>query len=97
RVTDGKPFRVEPKGAAYDAMERAMRDAWGREPVRMGIGGTIPFVFDFAKTFPKATLLLTGAGDPTSNAHSEDESVDLSDLERSCVAEALFFAYLAGK
>ena len=95
--SSGKPFRVEPKGAAYDAMERAMRDAWGREPVRMGIGGTIPFVFDFAKTFPQAALLLTGAGDPTSNAHSEDESVDLSDLERNCVAEALFFGYLAGK
>jgi len=50
-------------------------------------------VADFAKAFPKAALLLTGAGDPTSNAHSENESVDLSDLERSCAAEALFFSF----
>ena len=32
---------------------------------------------------------------PFSNAHSEDESVDLKDLERSTLAEALFFEYLA--
>ena len=44
-----------------------------------------------------AALLLTGAGDPFSNAHSEDESVDLKDLERSTLAEALFFDYLASK
>lgn len=94
---NGKPFKVEPKGATYAAMERAMKDAWGKPSVRMGMGGTIPFVFDFVKTFPNATILLTGAGDPTSNAHSENESVDLADLERNCVAEALFFANLGSR
>jgi acetylornithine deacetylase/succinyl-diaminopimelate desuccinylase-like protein len=90
----GKPFRVDASGPAYGAMERAMREAWGRDAVRMGVGGTIPFVSDFHKAFPKAALLLTGAGDPTSNAHSENESVSLGDLEKSCVAEALFFRHL---
>src|SRR5204863_191294 len=42
-----------------------------------------------------AGTLLTGASDPFSNAHSEDESVDLADIERSTLAEALFFEYLA--
>jgi acetylornithine deacetylase/succinyl-diaminopimelate desuccinylase-like protein len=92
----GKPYKVDASGPAFAAMERAMKDAWGRDAVRMGAGGTIPFVADFNKAFPKAALLLTGAGDPTSNAHSENESVDLGDLEKSCVAEALFFRYLAG-
>jgi len=91
----GKPYKLEGKGAAYDAMRRAMKEAFDRDPVYMGAGGTIPFVADFAKAFPTATLLLTGAGDPFSNAHSEDESVDLKDLERSTLAEALFFEYLA--
>jgi acetylornithine deacetylase/succinyl-diaminopimelate desuccinylase-like protein len=91
----GKPYKLEGKGAAYDAMRRGMREAFGREAVFMGAGGTIPFVDDYAKAFPKATLLLTGAGDPFSNAHSEDESVDLGDLERSTLAEALFIDYLA--
>lgn len=93
----GKPYKVDASGPAFAAMERAMHDAWGKPAVRMGQGGTIPFVADFNKAFPKAALLLTGAGDPTSNAHSENESVDLGDLEKSCVAEALFFQYLAGK
>jgi len=93
----GRPYKVDATGPAYGAMERAMRDAWGKPAVKMGQGGTIPFVFDFNKAFPDATILLTGAGDPTSNAHSEDESVSLDDLEKSCVAEALFFGYLAAK
>ena len=92
----GKPYRLSAEGGAYEAMRRAMTEAFGREPVLMGAGGTIPFVADFAKAFPNATLLLTGAGDPFSNAHSEDESVDLGDLERSTLAEALFFEHLAG-
>ena len=93
----GKPYRLAAEGKAYDAMRRAMADAFGRDPVLMGAGGTIPFVSDFANAFPKAALLLTGAGDPFSNAHSEDESVDLADLERSTLAEAIFFEYLAGR
>ena len=91
----GRPYRVDPSGPAYDAMRRATRETWGREAVLMGQGGSIPFVFDFARAFPQAALLLTGAADPTSNAHSEDESVDLADLERSVLAESLFFGYLA--
>lgn len=90
----GRPYKVDPTGPAYEAMKRGMREAWGRDAALMGAGGTIPFVFDFKRAFPDATILLTGAGDPTSNAHSENESVSLSDLERSCEAEALFLGYL---
>ncbi|HEV8419901.1 MAG TPA: dipeptidase [Actinomycetota bacterium] len=93
----GSPFTLEAEGPAYDAMRRAMTESFGKEPVLMGAGGSIPFVAEFAKQFPKATLMLTGAGDPKCNAHSEDESVDLGDLEKSCLAEALFLGYLVGR
>jgi acetylornithine deacetylase/succinyl-diaminopimelate desuccinylase-like protein len=89
----GAPYELETKGPAFDAMRRAMRKAFGREAVDMGAGGSIPFLAAFAQTFPSAALLLTGAMDPTSNAHSEDESVDLADLEKSALAEALFLGY----
>ncbi|MDE3112007.1 MAG: dipeptidase [Chloroflexota bacterium] len=95
--SSGRPYKVDASGPAYDAMRRAMREAWGRDAALMGNGGSIPFVFDFRKAFPDAAILLTGAGDPTSNAHSENESVSLDDLEKSCAAEALFFPYLAGR
>ncbi len=92
----GSPYALKADGPAYDAMRRAMREAFGREPVDMGAGGSIPFLASFADTFPDAALLLTGAMDPKTNAHSEDESVDLDDLRKSCLAEALFLGYLAG-
>jgi acetylornithine deacetylase/succinyl-diaminopimelate desuccinylase-like protein len=95
REASGAPYRIGAHGPAYDAMRRAMTEAFGKEPVDMGAGGSIPFVAEFARRFPEADLLLTGAGDPSTNAHSEDESVDLADLEKSCLAEALFLSYLA--
>jgi acetylornithine deacetylase/succinyl-diaminopimelate desuccinylase-like protein len=91
----GAPYELSSKGPAYDAMRRAMSEAFGRAPVEMGAGGSIPFLAAFAGQFPEAALLLTGAMDPTSNAHSEDESLDLQDLERTSLAEALFLGYLA--
>jgi acetylornithine deacetylase/succinyl-diaminopimelate desuccinylase-like protein len=99
-VTQGAgawPCRVVAKGPAFDAMRRAFEDSYGVEPVEQGAGGTIPLVSAFAERYPDAALLLTGAGDPTSNLHSENESLDLGDLERSIVAEALFLGYLAGR
>jgi len=90
------PCRVVTQGDAFDAIRRALGEAWGGAPVEQGTGGTIPLVAAFVERYPDASLLLTGAGDPTSNLHSENESVDLGDLERSVVAEALFMGYLAG-
>lgn len=91
----GSPYTLTTGGPAYEAMQRAMREAFGKDVVEMGAGGSIPFVAEFAEVFPQATLMLTGAGDPKCNAHSEDESVDLADLESSCLAEALFLGYLS--
>ena len=93
--SSGKPFKFEASGPSFDAMRRALRDAFGKEPVEQGSGGSIPFVADFARAFPKAPFLLIGAGDPTSAPHSENESLDLADLERSVLAEALFFGYVS--
>jgi cysteinylglycine-S-conjugate dipeptidase len=63
--------------------------------VDTGQGGTIPFVKEFADTYPKAAILLIGVGDPDSRAHGVNESVDLGELERGCLAEALFLRNLA--
>jgi acetylornithine deacetylase/succinyl-diaminopimelate desuccinylase-like protein len=95
REPSGSPYELDTTGPGYDAMQRAMTEAFDRAPVFMGAGGSIPFVSVFADAFPDATLMLTGASDPLTNAHSEDESVDLGDLEKSCLAEALFLGYLA--
>jgi acetylornithine deacetylase/succinyl-diaminopimelate desuccinylase-like protein len=48
-----------------------------------------------AETFPGIAILLWGAGDERSFPHSVNESVDLGELERLALAEALFLRDLA--
>jgi acetylornithine deacetylase/succinyl-diaminopimelate desuccinylase-like protein len=74
---------------AIDAWRQGLEIAWGVPPVEMGEGGTIPFLASFGKVFADAPLLLSGVGDPTSANHAPNESVDLGELERAIVAEAV--------
>lgn len=95
-VESGPAFELPIEGAAAETWRDAMAAAWdGTEVVEMGVGGSIPFVADFAERYPDAAILLTGAGDPTSSIHAPDESQDLADLERAVLAEALALAALA--
>ena len=64
--------------------------------VEIGSGGSIPLVPMLAETFPGMAVLIIGAGDERSNYHSIDESVDLGDLERLALAEALLIRNLGG-
>ncbi len=95
RESRGEAFVAAATGPAYEAMRAALGAAWERGAIDIGMGGSIPFLFDFARIFPKAALLVTGVGDPASNPHSEDESLDLRELERGCLAEAVFLGLCA--
>jgi acetylornithine deacetylase/succinyl-diaminopimelate desuccinylase-like protein len=91
-----QPHAIDPRGSVYDAARRAYRDAYGSDVVDIGGGGAIPFVAEFAATFPKTTILVTSAGaDPTCRAHSTDENLHLTDFEHACLAEALLLNELA--
>jgi cysteinylglycine-S-conjugate dipeptidase len=91
----GQPFKADVEGPAYDAARAAFADAWGVEPVDMGIGGSIPFIADFAAIYPDAAILVTGVEDPDTRAHGADESLHLGEFERVCVAEAVLLERLA--
>jgi len=88
---------IDATGPAFSAARRAMLAAWGVEPAFIGGGGGIPIVIAFSEAFPEASLLLTGVADPDSRLHSENESVDLGELERACVAETLLLSMLPGE
>jgi acetylornithine deacetylase/succinyl-diaminopimelate desuccinylase-like protein len=90
RGSTGEAFTGTTSGPAYAALKDALGAAWGRPAIDIGQGGSIPFLFDFARTFPGAALLVTGVEDPESNAHSENESLHLGEFENVCVAEATF-------
>jgi acetylornithine deacetylase/succinyl-diaminopimelate desuccinylase-like protein len=94
-ISYGEPFKIDASGPRYDAARAAFQEAWGRAPVDMGVGGTIPFVAEFADAFPEAAILVTGVEDPDSRAHGFDESLHLEEYARACLAEALLLERLA--
>ncbi len=98
RVTEGetgRPFAAATDSAAMRVARAAFTAAWGRPPVDVGIGGSIPFVADLAEVFGDAAILITGVEDPSSAVHGPNESVHLGDLERAVLAEVLLLDGLA--
>jgi acetylornithine deacetylase/succinyl-diaminopimelate desuccinylase-like protein len=90
----GQPYAIDASGPVYDAARAAFRQAWGNEPVDTGVGGSIPFIAEFAAAFPSAKILVTGVEDPATQAHSINESLHLGVLERAATAEALLLENL---
>ena len=73
----GEPYLVSPKSAQAQAAMRALKSAFGREPILMREGGSIPIVNDFKKHLGADTLLL-GLSLPDDNPHSPNEKFDLA-------------------
>ena len=96
RGETGYGLRIASDGPAFAAMQRAMVEAYGREVVMSGSGGSVPLVPVLSRALPDAEILIFGASDEKSQYHSIDESVSLDDLERSILAESLLFAELTG-
>ncbi|GJF10524.1 dipeptidase [Mycolicibacterium cyprinidarum] len=91
----GEPYAIDASGPVYDAARDAFREAWGRDAVDTGVGGSIPFIAAFAAAFPEAKILVTGVEDPDTQAHSINESLHLGVLERAATAEALLLDRLS--
>lgn len=73
----------------------AFRDGFGIDAVQIGTGGSIPIVAEFAELNPDAVFLLTAVVDPTSRMHGIDESLELADLHKATLSEALLLQNLA--
>jgi acetylornithine deacetylase/succinyl-diaminopimelate desuccinylase-like protein len=85
----------EAKGPAFDAADRAYEKAWGRAPVRIGIGGSIPFVALFGKRFSKLPLVLNGVIDPETGPHGPNESLHCGVYEKTVLANVYLYDELA--
>lgn len=93
----GEPYVIDASGPVYDAARDAFREAWGRDAVETGVGGSIPFIAEFAAAFPDAKILVTGVEDPDTQAHSINESLHLGVLEKAATAEALILDLLGSR
>ncbi|HJR98487.1 MAG TPA: M20/M25/M40 family metallo-hydrolase [Actinomycetota bacterium] len=91
----GAGYLVDTSTPAFRAAKAALTETFGHDVIEMGSGGSVPIVPMLAATFPGMAVLIWGAGDERSNYHSVDESVDLDDLQRLVLAEALFLRNLA--
>jgi acetylornithine deacetylase/succinyl-diaminopimelate desuccinylase-like protein len=73
----GEPYLVSPKGARAQAAMRALKSAFGYEPILIREGGSIPIVNAFKRHLHANTLLL-GLALPDDNPHSPNEKFDLA-------------------
>jgi acetylornithine deacetylase/succinyl-diaminopimelate desuccinylase-like protein len=91
----GKPWRSQPSGKYFEAARDALKEAFGRDVVVTGEGGSIPVVGDFERIL-KVPVLLIGFGLPGENAHAPNEWMSVENFEKGMVAMAGMWKRLSG-
>lgn len=90
----GKGLTLSDRGPAYQIARQVLFHAFQKNTIITGSGGSIPLINVLAKTFPQAEIIIWGAEEPEARIHAANESVDLTELERITLAEALFLQQL---
>jgi acetylornithine deacetylase/succinyl-diaminopimelate desuccinylase-like protein len=94
RMHGGKPSLVPIEHPAVQAGARALEKGFGREPVFIREGGSIPVVATFTDLL-KIPTVLVGFGLPGENAHAPNENFDLSNFRRGIVSIAHLYDEMA--
>ncbi len=90
----GQPWLVDPTEPIFEAARRALKDAFGKDPVFIREGGSIPIVKAFEQTFG-APVVLLGFGLPGENAHAPNEWMSLENFAKGTDAVARLYDELA--
>jgi cysteinylglycine-S-conjugate dipeptidase len=88
-------WEADPRHPIFAVARRALSRGFGVDAVMIGSGGSIGFVQPFADLAGDVPPLLTGVQDPRSNAHSENESLDLGDWQKTMTSAGYLFEELA--
>ncbi len=89
----GEPYLVSPASPLAQAGLRALKAAFGHEPVLLREGGSIPIVTDFKKILGADALML-GLALPDDNAHSPNEKFSLEAFGKGMRMSALLWQEL---
>ena len=91
------PVLVSRDKAAMRAAERAIEVGFGKKPVYIREGGSIPVVNLIKKHLGQENILLLGWGSPDDGAHSPNERFNLEDFHQGIrSAAALFYEMSKG-
>ncbi len=93
-VHTGDAFMGKTGGPVFAAAQEAAAEAFDADPKVTGSGGTIPLLTTLQQLAPDAEFVIWGPGDEHSQVHAANESLDLGELERMIVAEALLLEKL---
>jgi acetylornithine deacetylase/succinyl-diaminopimelate desuccinylase-like protein len=89
------PYLVSPTSPQAQAALRALKAAFGHDPVLLREGGSIPIVNDFKKILGADALML-GLALPDDNAHSPNEKFDLDCFASGQLMSAHLWQQLSG-
>ncbi len=92
----GSPWMTDPTHPVLEAAGRAAEKAWGRTPVRVREGGSIPIVSTFCRILEVPAVLL-GIGLADENAHAPNEHLDLGNFHAGIRASAFLMEELAAQ
>jgi len=85
----GAPVLVQAEGPFMEAAIGALEETWGKAPVRVREGGSIPVVSTFAEVLG-APVLLMGYGLPDDRLHSPNEKISISQFHDGIRCTARF-------
>jgi acetylornithine deacetylase/succinyl-diaminopimelate desuccinylase-like protein len=90
----GEPAVTPIDSVAYKAASMAMEETFGKKPIPMRGGGSIPIVALFEKTLGLKTILM-GFGLDSNKIHSPNENYDLFNFYKGIETIPVFFKHLA--
>ncbi len=94
RMQGGKPWMTPRDHPVMQAAGRAMKRAFGTDPVFMREGGSIPLVSTLEELFDVPAVLM-GIGLPDENAHAPNENLDIGNFYAGIASAAYFFDELS--
>jgi acetylornithine deacetylase/succinyl-diaminopimelate desuccinylase-like protein len=94
KVHGGEGVMVLPDSPAVQAAAAALKETFGKEPIYIREGGSIPIAALFYEVL-KAPVVLMGFGLPDDNLHSPNEKYSLTQFYRGIRTVASFLQKLA--